>query len=71
MTCDGRAANCETAVADASWLDHRRDRPRYLPRRSIGARVGFDLLPFDPNRVYAQLGGRGGHCRRVMWAADR
>ena len=35
---------------------------------NIGARVGFDFVPFDPHHVYAQLGGAVIAIVGVMWA---
>ncbi len=35
---------------------------------NLGARAGFEVLPFDPHHVYAQLGGAALAVIGAMWA---
>ncbi len=37
---------------------------------NLGARIGFEFLPFDPHHVYAQLGGALVAIVGVMWAIN-
>lgn len=63
----GRVSSLRRWQTRAGWIAAAIGLVMFLGG-NLGARIGFELLPFDPHHVYAQLGGAVLAIFGVMWA---